>query len=69
MTVFDEGKTEIDLESLAGRRCWIAGDMASTTDLAGVLACFEDGDDYIVAAWAFIPADNMQARADRDGVP
>lgn len=69
MAVFDEGKTEIDLDVLAGRRCWIAGDMASTTDLAGVLACFEDGDDYIIAAWAFIPADNMQARADRDGVP
>jgi phage terminase large subunit-like protein len=33
------------------------------------IASVEDGDDYIIAAWAFIPADNMQARADRDGVP
>jgi phage terminase large subunit-like protein len=70
MNVFDEGRVElIDLASLKGKPCWIAGDMASTTDLAGVLACFVDGDDFILKSWAFVPADNLQARADRDGVP
>ncbi|KIZ41433.1 MULTISPECIES: terminase TerL endonuclease subunit [Rhodopseudomonas] len=69
MAVFDEGKATIDVEALAGRECWIAGDMSSTTDLSAVLACFPDGDDFIVLCWAFVPADNLQARADRDGVP
>ncbi len=69
MHVFDRGKTEINLEALAGRECWIAGDMSSTTDLSGVLAVFPDGDEFTALAWAFIPADNMQARADRDSVP
>ncbi|WP_320109630.1 terminase TerL endonuclease subunit [Rhodopseudomonas sp. P2A-2r] len=68
MAVFDEGRTEIDIDALAGRECWVAGDMASTTDLAAIVACFKDGDDLIVKCWAFVPADNLQARADRDGV-
>lgn len=69
MTVFDRGRTEIEVEKLVGRECWLAGDMSSTTDLSALLAVFPDGDDFIALAWAFIPEANMQARADRDGVP
>ena len=68
MHIFDEGKTP-PIGDVSGMPCWIAGDMASTTDLAAVLACFADGDDFILKCWAFVPADNLQARADRDGVP
>jgi phage terminase large subunit-like protein len=69
MRVFDEGEAPIDLEALRGRPCWLAVDMSTTTDLTAVLACFPDGDDLLCAAWAFVPADNLQTRADRDGVP
>jgi len=70
MTVLDEGKAEIDLAKLKGRKCFIAGDMASTTDLAAVVAAFPDDDGgFDVAAWAFVPEAALQARADRDGVP
>lgn len=68
MPVFDEGKTDIapiDAKS----PCWIAVDMSSTTDLTAVVACFPDGDDFLIKAWAFVPQMNLQARADRDGVP
>ena len=58
------------VDALAGRPCWLAVDMSSTTDLTAVVACFRDDEDgYIVAPWFFVPADNLQKRADADGVP
>lgn len=68
--VYDEGATPVDLELLRGRPCWVAGDMSSTTDLAAVVAAWPDDDDgFDVWAWFFVPRDNLQVRADRDGVP
>jgi len=70
MAVYDEGSTAIELDELAGEPCWIAVDMGLTTDLTAVVACWRDGEDgFQVAAWFFCPADNLQGRADRDGVP
>ena len=70
MAVYDEGAGEVDLDELEGQPCWLACDMSSTTDLTAVVACFRDDDDgYIVAPWFFVPADNLQRRADADGVP
>lgn len=70
MGVYDEGAGPVDLDELEGAPCWIAVDMGLTTDLTAVVACWRDGDDgFQVAAWFFCPADNLQARADRDGVP
>lgn len=70
MRVFDEGKRDLDLAAFAGRRCFVSVDMATTTDLAGVLAAFPDDDGGAdVIAWAFVPEEALQARADRDGVP
>jgi phage terminase large subunit-like protein len=41
-----------------------------TTDLTAVVACFRDeAGGFVVLAWFFVPAENMRARADRDGVP
>jgi len=35
-----------------------------------IVACWRDGDDgYVVWPWFFCPKDNLQLRADRDGVP
>jgi phage terminase large subunit-like protein len=70
MAIYDEGAGPIDLEALRGEPCWIGVDMSVTTDLTAVIAAFRDGDDgYIVVPHIFCPADNLRARADRDGVP
>lgn len=72
MAVWDEGAGPVDLEALEADRtpCWLAVDASSTTDLTAVVAAFRTGDDeFALAAWFFIPADAIEARAARDGVP
>ncbi|ODN68842.1 terminase large subunit [Methylobrevis pamukkalensis] len=70
MAVYDRGAEPIDVAALAGRPCWIGVDMSTTTDLTAVVAAFRDEDDgYTVLPFFFCPADNLRARADRDGVP
>ena len=70
MDVYDAGDIALDHDELIGAPCWIAVDMGLTTDLTAVVAAWRDGDDgYQVMAWFFCPADNLQLRADRDGVP
>lgn len=70
MDVYDIGNAPVDLDALRGEPCWIAVDVGLTTDLTAVVACFrDDADGYVVVAWFFCPADNLQGRADRDGVP
>jgi phage terminase large subunit-like protein len=70
MAIYDEGAGEVDLAEFAGKPCWLAVDMSSTIDLTAIVACFRDDEDgYAVAPWFFIPADNLQKRADADGVP
>lgn len=70
MDVFDQGDGEIDMLGLEGRECWLGVDMSTTTDLTAVVAAFRDNDGgFTVVPRFFVPADNLQARADRDGVP
>ncbi|MFS8040851.1 terminase large subunit [Xanthobacter sp. AM33] len=70
MGVYDEGAAPVDLDALEGEPCWLGVDMSTTTDLTSVVACWRDGDGgYIVHPFFFCPADNLRARADRDGVP
>jgi phage terminase large subunit-like protein len=70
MAVYDEGASPVDLQALAGEPCWLGVDLSSTSDLTAVVAAWRDGDDgYAVWPWFFCPRDNLQKRADRDGVP
>lgn len=70
MAVYDEGAAAVDLEALRGEPCWLGVDMSTTNDLTAVVAAFRDGaDGYIVVPHLFCPADNLRAKADRDGVP
>lgn len=69
MSVYDEGAGPVDLDTLRGAPCWIGVDMSTTTDLTAVVAAWRDGDGYVVHPWFFCPADNLRARAERDGVP
>ncbi len=70
MSVYDEGDEPVDLDALEGEPCWIAVDMGLNTDLTAVVACWGDDEaGFDVAAWFFVPGDNLRARADRDKVP
>lgn len=70
MEVYDEGASDLDLAALEALPCWIAADVSATTDLTAVLAIWRhDVGVYSCKAWFFVPADNLQARAERDKVP
>ena len=70
LDVYDEGAAAFDLHELEGKPCWLAVDLSSNNDLTVVVACWRDGDDgYFVWPWFFCPKDNLQPRAERDGVP
>lgn len=70
MGVYDEGAEPVDLDALAGEPCWLAVDLSSNSDLTVIVACWRDGaDGYVVWPFYFCPADNLRARAERDGVP
>jgi phage terminase large subunit-like protein len=72
MQVYDKGGAAVDLGELEASQapCWLGVDLSSNSDLTVVVACWCDGDDgYQVYPWFFCPEDNLQRRADRDGVP
>ncbi len=68
MATYDLGSDPIDYRAFDGAPCWICGDMATTTDLASVVACFRDGDTYTVLPHFFCPEADIRKRGDRDGV-
>ncbi len=72
MDIYDAGAAPIDLEALRGEPCWLGVDLSSNRDLTAVVAAWRDPEveeGYIVHPWFFCPADNLQGRAERDGVP
>ena len=70
MSDYDKGAASFDLRELENRPCWLGVDLSSNSDLTVIVAAWRDGEDgYIVHPWFFCPADNLQRRAERDGVP
>lgn len=70
METYDLGAEPFDLAELEHQPCWLGVDLSSNSDLTCVAAAWRDREDgYIVHPWFFCPADNLQRRADRDGVP
>jgi phage terminase large subunit-like protein len=70
MDIYDQGAARIDWSALEGRQCWLGVDLSSNRDLTAVVAAWKDGEDgYIVHPWFFCPEDNLQGRAEKDGVP
>ena len=69
MGIYDDGAAAIDADAFIGQPCWLGVDMSTTTDLTAVVACFRHDDGYVVLPHCFCPADNLRARAERDGVP
>ena len=74
MDVWTRGNLPIDLESLKGRPCIAGLDLSSRTDLSAFVLLFQPDEKkeetrYVVLPWFWIPADNVEQRARRDGVP
>jgi len=69
MATYDEGSNPIDMDSLAGRECWLAADLSSSGDLTVVVAAFRDGDDTIVVPYFFCPRENLRQRQEASGAP
>jgi phage terminase large subunit-like protein len=69
MAVYDQGSDPIDLDALEGQPCWLGVDLSSNSDLTAVVACWRDGEAFVVHPWFFCPKDNLARKADRDGVP
>lgn len=68
MATYDKGAAPIDYDAFAGEPCWIGVDMATTTDLCAVVACFRDGETYTVLPHFFCPEADIRKRGDVDGV-
>ncbi|MBB4632941.1 terminase TerL endonuclease subunit [Sphingosinicella soli] len=70
MPIYDIGASAFDVAELEGEPCWLGVDLSSNSDLTVIVAAWRDGNGgYIVHPWFFCPEDNLQRRADRDGVP
>lgn len=69
MAVYDAQGGEIDLASLEGEPCHLGVDLSSSVDLSVVVACFRDGNDYIVVPHFFVPTDNLRQRQEATGQP
>src|SRR5690606_34500510 len=69
MATYDAGDEPIDMDSLAGRECWLAADLSSSGDLTVVIAAFRDGDNTIVVPHFFCPRENLRKRQEASGAP
>lgn len=69
MAQYDACAEPIDIKTLAGKPCWIAVDMSSTTDMTAVVACFKDERGYIVIPHLFVPGENLRTCGERDQAP
>ncbi len=70
LAIWDEGHGEIDLESLRGRKAWIAVDLSKRIDLSGVVCTIElDDERFAVHAMGFTPEAQLRRRADNDSAP
>jgi len=68
---WDACNETFDPEEMRGRRCFIALDLATTTDIAAEAICFPPRDN---GSWAFlwrfwVPSENVRKRSVRDRVP
>ena len=70
MAVYDRGSDPVDIETLEDAPCFLGVDLSTTTDLTCIVAAWRmDDGGYAIRPHYFIPGDNVEARAARDGVP
>jgi len=66
---WDESDGKVEPEELKGKICYGGLDLSSTTDITALVLVFPVDGNYKVVADFFIPADNIEARVKKDGVP
>ncbi|MGK2857914.1 MAG: terminase large subunit [Thermoanaerobaculia bacterium] len=72
LDVWDENGHDVDPAMLEGRRCYAAFDLSSVTDLSARGLLFPPTDDdelWYVLMKFYVPAENVQKRVKKDGVP
>lgn len=70
LPIYDEGAHEVDLDDMEARQvpCFLGVDLSKNEDLTVVVACWRDGDTYLVHPWFFCPEMNLRDRGERHGV-
>jgi phage terminase large subunit-like protein len=68
MSEWDACAAAVDLDTLKGRPCYGALDLASTTDVAALVLVFPS-DPFKVVPFFWVPEDNMEERVKKDRVP
>lgn len=69
MDLWDKCAARIDWASMAGRRCFLGMDLASTKDLTALVAVFPGEDHIDVLPQFFVPQAQILERSKRDRVP
>ncbi|HXU07291.1 MAG TPA: terminase TerL endonuclease subunit [Polyangia bacterium] len=69
LAAWDRCAVAVDRASLAGRKCFVGMDLASTTDLTALVAVFPDEAGFTVLPHFFMPAERIVERGLRDRVP
>lgn len=74
MATWDAGSQALDVEALAGRRCYAGLDLSSTTDLTALVLWFppvpgSGSDRHAVLPFFWLPQDNVPDLVRRTGVP
>ena len=72
MEKWDLCSTPIDCERLRGRVCFGGLDLSSTTGISAFMLLFPpvaDDPKYSILPWFFLPANAIEKRSERDGVP
>tara|TARA_R100000935_G_C2841561_1_gene171400 strand:- start:6495 stop:8150 length:1656 start_codon:yes stop_codon:yes gene_type:complete len=70
MATYDARAFDIDLSDLEGLPCYLGVDLSLSGDLSAVVAAWRHDDGQItVHPFVFVPGDDLEARAEQDGVP
>jgi len=70
MAVYDSRRFDIDFTDLESLPCYLGVDMSVNGDLTAIVAAWRHDDGTItVHPHFFVPGDELQGRAERDGVP
>jgi len=66
---WDECAFEVDMDELAGLKCYAGIDLSSTTDITALVLVFPFGDSFKVLPFFWVPEENIYERVRRDKVP
>lgn len=70
MRTYDRRAFDFELSELEALPCYLGVDMSISGDLTAIVAAWRHEDGQItIHPWLFIPSEDIEGRADRDGLP